>query len=197
MDPSSRPPIDPFSLLSQWLEEARRTNLREPWAMVLSTASHGEVSSRVVLLKKMREQELYFYSNYQSHKGLQLAQNPKAALNFHWNELKRQICIQGIVTKISRKDSEDYWESRSRPSQLSQYLSHQSQPIPKNLSLRQVHIDIERKWTHKKIPCPENWGGYKLKPQKVEFWLNGEDRLHQRWNYQLIQDQWVVTQLYP
>ena len=191
------PPVDPLSLLTQWLEEARTTQLCEPWAMVLSTSFYGEVSSRVILLKKMTEQCLFFYSNYQSHKGLQLSKNPKAALNFHWDELKRQVCIRGIVKMTSREDSESYWKSRPRSSQLSQYLSQQSHPIPENLSLRQAHMDLEKRFANKTIPCPKNWGGYKLKPQRIEFWLKGENRLHQRWNYQLIKNQWTLTRLYP
>ena len=169
----------------------------EPWSMVLSTALGGEVFSRVVLLKKVEQGNLFFYSNYQSQKALQLSENPQAAVNFYWDQLGRQVCIRGYVQKAPRKDSENYWRSRPRASQLSQLLSQQSLPIPKGVSLKQLHQEFESKFHNQEIPCPKNWGGYQLKPYTMEFWLNGQHRLHQRWSYQRNQNHWDLTYLYP
>ena len=198
MQTSHSPPSNPLERLSDWLKQSRKTGLSEPWAMVLSTSNQGEVSSRVVLLKELTEEGgLLFYTNYESQKGLELAQNPKAALNFYWDELKQQVRLQGTVKKTSRESSENYWRSRPRASQLSQYLSLQSQPLPEGGSLREIHKSCEEKFRSKEIPCPANWGGYELTPYRIEFWLSGDNRLHQRWNYELKRGGWEVSCLYP
>lgn len=202
-----QPPKDPLELLNQWLQEALRKGFYEPWAMVLSTSLRDEVFSRMVLLKKIQKETLFFYSNYESQKALQISQNPRAALNFYWDQLGRQVCLRGGVERSSRKASEDYWKSRSRASQVSQFLSHQSQSIPEGVSLKELHGELANKFQNQEIPCPENWGGYEFKPYAIEFWLEGKDRLHQRWSYkrdpQLKNpnsenlNPWVLTLLYP
>ena len=201
-------PPHPFTLFKQWLDEALQLDVAEPWAMVLSTSLGGEAFSRVVLLKKIVDFRLFFYTNYQSSKALQLASNPRAALNFYWDELGRQVCLRGEVQKASREDSENYWKSRSRASQLSQHLSKQSQSLPNGLDLKKLHSEVRKELGE--IPCPEHWGGYEFWPDVVEFWLRGEERLHHRWIYKQVSKEgakdtpmgsemgeWEVKALYP
>ncbi len=204
---SSWEPVDdgggqPFFILAHWLRQAIKMDIQEPLAMVLSTSSlHGDVSSRVVLLKKLTEEGLFFYTNYDSLKGEQISQNPKAALNFYWDKWCRQVRIEGLVQRASRKDSENYWKQRPRGSQISQFFSRQSQSVSEFYSLKGAYKECEQEWANKKeIPCPKNWGGYQLIPERIEFWLKEENRLHQRWLYERIQSQrkqWKLTQLYP
>ena len=198
MSAQPQPPSQPLNLLGAWLKEAQQRPVSEPWAMVLSTSAANEVSSRVVLLKKTTQQgHLFFYTNYQSQKGFQLEQNPKAALNFHWDDLDRQLRLQGVVKKASREESERYWKSRPRGSQLSQYFSLQSQRLPETLSLKEAHRICEENFRGKEIPCPENWGGYEFTSHRIEFWQRGENRLHHRWNYEWVQGRWQLSCLYP
>ncbi|MBD3646849.1 MAG: pyridoxal 5'-phosphate synthase, partial [Pseudomonadales bacterium] len=129
---------NPIVILEQWLEDAKGTNLRNPNAFVVSTVAGGQPSSRVVLVKEIRNDGIVFYTNYNSRKGHEIAENPLASANFHWDALGRQICICGSLTKNSREESVEYWNSRPRESRIAQYVSHQSEPVQDRATLEDL-----------------------------------------------------------
>lgn len=178
--------------------EAIKGNIDEPNAMVLSTADcQGNVSARYVLLKEFSKNGFIFFSNYESQKAIQLRENPKAALTFLWKPLERQVRIEGTVVKINRNESRAYFDSRPLESRISACISPQSSIIPDRdflLALRDGFIlDLQGRPPR----CPENWGGYRLKPQLMEFWQGREFRLHDRTRYQLVNKKWVTEILAP
>ncbi len=190
----------PLELLQEWIMEAQQASqISEPTAMILASASpQGEVTTRTLLLKELGPEGLIFYSNYQSEKGRQLAENPQASLHFYWDPLFRQVRIQGTVQKLSRQKSETYWRSRDRESQLSQWVSRQSEPLEEGKSLDQLVQEARNQHEGREVPCPKHWGGYLLKPELMEFWVGRPHRLHDRVRF-LRQDQnlWKSQQLYP
>ncbi len=189
---------DPLKLLDQWLREAKQIpHLEEPWAMVLSTRSKRGVSSRVVLLKQFQNSQLIFYTNYLSEKGQCIQNHPLTAMNFYWPQLGRQIRIEGPVKKISRRKSVLYWDSRSRESQLSQWISRQSQPLSSREELENLKSIAKNTFRKKNIPCPKQWGGYALFIQKIEFWKNRRHRLHDRFLFQKTSKGWKKQRLFP
>ena len=188
----------PFPVLKKWLEEALKIpGLKEPWAMVLSTSYKGRVSSRVVLLKQFQARKLFFYTNYLSSKGRDMEKNPKVAINFYWPELDRQIRIEGKVKKISRKKSVQYWKTRSRNSQLSQWISKQSKKVESRKNLEDLKKIAEKKFQNKNIPCPEHWGGYAFHIKNIEFWKNKKHRLHDRFLFEKTKSGWKIQRLFP
>ena len=202
--------LDPFLILDHWLKLALKTNsLRtdNTWFMVLSTSYKDEVSSRVVLLKELdiSKGEVIFYTNYLSQKGRQITENPLAAFNFYWPELDKQVRAEGQVFKTSREKSLQYWKSRSRQSQISQWLSKQSQEVLSKSELLDLKNKTEQKFKNKAIPCPDFWGGYRFQIKKIEFWLNGKNRLHDRFlfkktsqkNSQTNKKHWDIQRLFP
>lgn len=187
-----------FVVLEQWLKEALKINqLKEPWAMVLSTSYKEKVRSRIVLLKQVHRGELIFYTNYSSSKGKDMEKNPLVAVNFYWPQLSRQICIEGKVKKISRKKSVLYWKTRSRDSQLSQWISKQSQEVSSRKKLQNLKKEAEKMFQDKKIPCPKHWGGYALRIKKIEFWRNQDHRLHDRFLFERTEKGWKKQRLFP
>ncbi len=149
--------------------------------MTLSTLDqHDQVHARVVLLKGISKDLFFFYTNYNSHKGEQLAFHSQAALLFYWDPLGKQIRISGDVRKTSRQESVSYWQTRSRKSQISQWISQQSQPISHRNELEQQYLEAQARFENQDIPCPEHWGGYALNPTHIEFWMAHPDRLHDR-----------------
>lgn len=191
---------DPIQLFSRWLEIAKMNpNIREPTAMALGTASKdSEPSTRTVLFKGLAGPALTFYSNYHSRKGRDLEQNPKASLTFYWDALFRQIHFRGEVAKSTREQSEAYWRSRPRESQLSQTVSMQSTAVPKGVELEDLYAEANRKFADREIPCPDAWGGYILTPKEIEFWLGSKHRLHERFLFtQVASGNWSIAQLFP
>lgn len=189
---------DPIRILEQWLEDAKDTDLRNPGAFVLSTAdSSGRPSSRVVLVKSVHAKGITFYTNYDSRKGREIAENPEAAANFHWDALGRQICLRGRLEKVSREESADYWQSRPRDSQIAQYVSHQSEPVPDRNTLEQLFKDAETRFAETEVPCPENWGGYLLNAVEIEFWIADPRRFHDRFHYRKRGAEWTGQRLSP
>ncbi|MGE0763859.1 MAG: pyridoxamine 5'-phosphate oxidase [Bdellovibrionales bacterium] len=189
---------DPMSLFARWYAEAQKNaKLREPTAMALATANkQGLPSLRTVLLKSFSaEQGFVFYTNYQSHKGQDLTENPQAALLFYWDSLFQQIRVQGPIQKVSREESEAYWNLRPFESQVAGWLSRQSRAVTG--SLDQMFLDAQKKWQGKKVPCPEHWGGFALKPSVLEFWIGHPNRLHTSVRFELKNQTWVPEQLYP
>jgi pyridoxamine 5'-phosphate oxidase len=188
----------PIEKFNAWFEEAKKTNLTYANAMVLSTVSpEGFPTSRVVLMKETRPEGLVFYTNYESLKGQHMVKNPKVAANFYWDPLFRQVKWLGTVEKVSREDSEAYWNSRPRESQIGQWVSKQSRAVANRETLDNEYKAAETKWQNQNIPCPQNWGGYLLRPTYVEFWIGREGRFHDRYTYQKVENQWLGQRLYP
>ena len=190
--------LNPLVVLKAWLKTALTIKgLKDPWAMLLSTSCKGRVSSRVLLLKQLQGQELIFYSNYTSQKAEDMANNPLVAVNFYWPDLNRQIRIQGRVKKTSRAKSLAYWRSRSRGSQLSQFISRQSQAVSCQQKLEALKQEAYKKFDKKAIPCPKLWGGYKILIHSIEFWQEGPHRLHDRFLFKKAGKTWQKQRLFP
>ncbi len=189
-------PVDQFDT---WWKEAMNSALPEVNAMTLATASaDGVPSARIVLLKGYSKEGFVFYTNYDSFKGRQLAENPKACLVFLWKELERQVRITGIVQKVSPEVSEEYFHSRPVKSQLGAAVSPQSQVISDRGWLEQRFEKAEQEFAGKQIPKPDHWGGYMVVPVEVEFWQGRRSRLHDRIQYSLQADgNWEMSRLAP
>ena len=166
--------------------------------MSLATVgADNNLHSRVVLCKHWSVEGFKFYTNYQSRKGLELAQNPNVAAVFYWDALFRQIKISGAVTQTSREDSVAYWASRARDSQLSQYISRQSQAAPNRQVMEQEWEVARQEFLGRDIPCPAHWGGYLIKPERLEFWIGRPGRLHDRHEFEKTSTLWAYRRLYP
>jgi pyridoxamine 5'-phosphate oxidase len=188
-------PIDQFN---EWFKQALHLKVPEANAMVLSTVSSlGVPSGRVVLLKGLEKEGFRFYTNYDSFKGKELAENPNACLTFFWPALEQQIRITGLVEKIDPSISESYFHSRPRGSQISALASQQSSKIAHRDVLSKEVARLEKLHENEAIPKPEFWGGYVLKPTKVEFWQGRSSRLHDRFLYEHIAGKWQVSRLAP
>lgn len=191
-------PDEPLALFRHWFEEALRAELTEPNAMVLATVDAlGRPSARVVLLKDFNEAGFVFYTNYESRKGKELAQNPWAALVFWWAELMRQVRIEGRVEKVPAEESDAYFQTRPRESQLGAWASPQSQVVPDRATLEQRVAEWARQFNGRKIPRPPHWGGYRVVPEVIEFWQGRLGRLHDRLRYQRTTQGWVRERLAP
>jgi pyridoxamine 5'-phosphate oxidase len=179
---------DPMATFRNWFQVAADScneDLFEANAMTLATADlSGMVTARVVLLKGIDADSIRFYTNYESTKGKQLAENPQASVNFHWAHLGRQVRMRGSVAKTTREDSEQYFHSRPRGSQLGAIASQQSSVIESRESLEQIRADLEKKYEGQEIPLPDFWGGYALTPVVIEFWQGRLDRMHDRVVYE-------------
>jgi|TARA_B110000263_G_scaffold247491_1_gene260446 pyridoxamine 5'-phosphate oxidase len=188
----------PTAMFRDWFGKVENLDNIEVNAMTLSTSSKiGEPSSRIVLLKSYDEKGFVFYTNYNSEKGKQIEQNPYGSLTFHWNQLERQIRIRGKIRKISRAQSEKYFNSRPRLSQVSVLASKQSDVLRNRMELEERFIEIEKKYEGKEIPCPDYWGGYCLEHRKVEFWQGRRDRMHDRFAYTKHGTTWQTERLSP
>ena len=189
---------DPFLQFSLWYEDALKNDqLRFPNSMVLATAdAQGQPSARVILLKDFNQAGFTFFTNYESQKGEDLWYNPKAALCFYWDALRRQLRIQGTVTKVSAQESSDYFHSRPRESQIGAWASLQSREIDSRMDMEQKFADVDKKYPGE-IPRPDYWGGYRLKPVSFEFWQERPHRLHDRAFYELNHGQWTQKRLSP
>lgn len=190
---------EPIFLLEKWLGDAANAGQAEPNAMTLSTVnSNGFPSSRIVLLRDISQGGLVFYTNYSSEKGKQLEGNPKAALNFFWVELERQIRIQGEVSKLSKVESDAYFQSRPRLNQLSAWASPQSEIVPDRSYLEGLLKSVEERFAQTDvIPMPPFWGGYRLAPKNFEFWQGRPGRFHDRIRFVREENSWKKERLAP
>lgn len=190
---------DPIQQFDRWFQDAVAAEPELPEAASLSTAgTDGRPSARIVLLKDFDELGFVFYSNYESRKGRELNENPHAALVFYWRQLKRQISITGRVDKVSRKQSEAYYKTRPRGSQIGGHASRQSEVISSRKVLEERIREVTTEYEGKEIPLPSYWGGYRLNPEAIEFWQGRSDRLHDRLLYTRQSDGgWQIERLSP
>ena len=191
---------DPFHQFTTWYDEAVAAGLPEPEAMTLSTATlEGRPSARIVLLRGYDERGFCFFSNYASQKGRELAANPHAAVTFHWVELERQVRIVGRVEKLSVSESDAYFESRPSQSRIGAWSSPQSEVIASRDTLEQLVKEYQEKYSDESaIPRPEHWGGYRVIPERIEFWQGRPSRLHDRLRFSRIeQEAWTLERLAP
>ncbi|OBF49973.1 pyridoxamine 5'-phosphate oxidase [Mycobacterium sp. 852002-53434_SCH5985345] len=169
------------ALLRKWIDEAERSGVAEPNAMVLATVADGRPTSRSVLCKSVDESGITFFTNYDSAKGADLAATPYASVTFPWYQLGRQVHLRGPVSKVTPEATEDYWSKRPRGSQLGAWASHQSRPIASRAALLDQLAEVTARFADREqIPVPPGWGGYLLAPESVEFWQGRENRLHNR-----------------
>ena len=188
----------PFEQFEQWFNQAVKANIPDPCAMSLATVSaQGKPSLRTVLLKTFDEKGFVFFTNYNSQKSQQIGENPNVSLLFPWTELERQIEINGTATKISTAESLKYFLSRPRGSQLGAWASNQSSHINTRAMLENQLKKMKDKFSKGEIPLPDFWGGYRIVPETIEFWLGGEDRLHDRFEYVRDDGNWVINRLEP
>ena len=189
-------PDSPFESFKKWLDEAISSEVEEPTALTLSTIHEGKrPRSRVVLLKKIDDLGLVFFTNYNSQKGTEIASNPYAAMNFFWPELERQVRVEGHIEKISSTESDDYFYSRPKESQAGAIVSAQSKEIPEGLDLSaEINALIKQP---DKLKRPEHWGGFRLIPDYFEFWQGRPSRIHDRVFYQLQNERWSKGRLSP
>lgn len=192
----ARNPIQQFDL---WFKEALNSTIREPNAMTLATIGlDAKPSARIVLLKGFNEDGFLFYTNYESQKGKDLAHNPNVAVVFLWKELERQVRIEGIANKISASRSYDYFKSRPKGSQVGAWASPQSQTIVDRKWLENKYAQLAKEYANQAIlPKPPNWGGYQIVPSRMEFWQGRSSRLHDRINYTLQEEEWLLERLAP
>ena len=190
---------NPFIQFETWFNQALDAKLLEPNAFSLATVGVDMMPSiRTVLLKTFDEKGFVFFTNYKSTKAKQIEENPKAAALFTWLDLERQIKIEGNVERISTTDSLKYFLSRPKGSQIGAWVSHQSEIITSRSLLEQKFDEIKRKFLKGEVPFPSFWGGYAIKPIRIEFWQGGQDRLHDRFLYELNDDNtWVISRLAP
>jgi pyridoxamine 5'-phosphate oxidase len=184
---------DPFVLFDEWFAEAQASEPNDPNAMALATVDpRGHPSSRMVLLKGF-----IFYTNLEGRKSKELAGNPNAALLFHWKSLRRQIRIEGAVTRVDDATANGYFSTRSRNSQLGAWASDQSRPLDSRTTFEARFAAEEARFADKEVTRPPHWSGWLVTPAKIEFWQDREFRLHERWLYVRDKDGWTTGMLYP
>lgn len=189
---------DPVQQFSDWFEQARKTDIADPTAMILATVdSSGKPSQRTVLLKYFDENGYVFFTNYESRKAREIEKNPKVSLLFVWLELERQIMISGTAKKISAAESAKYFMSRPKDSQVAAWVSSQSHPLSSRQMLLQKFAEMKKKLGEGKVPLPSFWGGYKVQPDEYEFWQGRKNRLHDRFHYIPGADGWTIERLAP
>lgn len=191
-------PEDPLAFFGQWFSEAKTAGMIEPTGATLATSDrNGKPSARTVLVKSFDAEGFYFYTNYESRKGRQLAENPQAALLFWWDKLERQVRIEGRVEKLETDASDRYFANRPHGSQIGAHASPQSRPIANREELVEHFSDAEAKFDQGAVPRPDNWGGYRLQAELIEFWQGRKNRLHDRLCFQRTPDGWITQRLAP
>lgn len=189
---------NPFQQFEIWIKEAIDSQILDPYAMSVSTVDKdGQPSTRIVYLRGISEKGFVFYTNYKSLKGKGIEENNKVALNFFWGELERQVRVEGVVDKLSAQDSDAYFDKRPRESQIGAWASNQSELLKGREDLEEKVIFYTNKFEGAPVPRPEHWGGYIIKPSKIEFWQGRPSRLHDRLIYSNSNDNWTVYRVAP
>ncbi|HUZ19658.1 MAG TPA: pyridoxamine 5'-phosphate oxidase [Acidimicrobiales bacterium] len=189
---------DPLRQFQHWYAEAHEAGEREPDAMALATAgADGSPTVRFVLLKSVDESGFVFYTNWNSRKGRQLEENPRAALSFRWTLLERQVRIEGAASKMDVASSDLYFATRPRAAQLGAWASAQSEPVASRADLDEHLEVVTARFAGRDVPRPPWWGGYRVQPDRFEFWVSHPDRLHDRFEYRLEGNRWMIRRLNP
>ena len=189
---------DPFALFDSWYDEARLSEINDSNAMALATAdAQGRSSARMVLLKGHGPTGFVFYTNYEGRKAADLFANPYAALLFHWKSLRRQVRIEGPVETVSPEEGDAYFATRSRDSQLGAWASDQSRPLDSRETFERRYEEVRARFEGRAVPRPPHWSGFRVIPERIEFWRDREHRLHERHLFVREGDGWVESLLYP
>jgi len=189
---------DPFQLFDEWFAEARASEINDPEAMALATVGgDGQPSVRMVLLKGHGPDGFSFYTNEQSSKGEQLSANPRAALLFHWKTLRRQVRIEGGIERVADADADAYFASRARDSQIGAWASDQSRPLDCRETFEQRFDQVKQQFEGQDVPRPPHWRGYRVIPERFEFWSDRPHRLHERRLFTQAEGSWSEGLLYP
>jgi pyridoxamine 5'-phosphate oxidase len=189
---------DPFVQFRQWYADAEEHGQLQPDAMVVATSTiDGHPSARMVLLRGVDDRGFWFFTNFESRKGIELAANPHVAIALHWPEVLRQVRATGRAERLTDADSDAYWYARPRASRVSAWASAQSRPIASRELLEAQARDVEARFGDTEVPRPEGWGGYRVVPDEIEFWQHRDDRLHDRFEYRRSGDGWQVVRLQP
>ncbi len=189
---------DPIALFDEWFAEARESEINDAEAMALATAdATGQPSARMVLLKGHGPDGFTFYTNEQSAKGEQLAENPRAGLLFHWKSLRRQVRVEGPVERVPEEDADTYFATRARDSQLGAWASDQSRPLDNRATFEQRFEEVKLRFEGKEVPRPPHWRGYRVVPERIEFWSDRPHRLHERRLFKSDEGGWTEGLLYP
>jgi len=189
---------DPVSVLREWFEQAGKAGLMLPETMCLATSTpDGHPSARMVLLKEIGERSVVLYTNYDSRKGEELRANPRAAAVLHWAVLQRQIRIEGPVTRLAREESQRYFHSRDRGSQIGAWASKQSRTLESRAALERRERDMRQKFRDQEVPLPDFWGGLRIEIEAIEFWQGRANRLHDRMRFDWSEGAWSARRLYP
>ena len=188
----------PLAQFREWFDAARDAGVAFPETMTLATASaDGAPSARMVLLKGADEDGFVFFTGYESRKGEELAANPRAALVFYWQPLGRQVRVEGPVERVPEAESAEYWSTRPRGSQLAAWSSRQSRPLGSREELEQRYAELEREHHGRDGPLPPHWGGFRLRPEAIEFWEHRDNRLHDRVRFTRAREGWEAERLWP
>jgi pyridoxamine 5'-phosphate oxidase len=189
---------DPFDQFAAWFDEALSAQIAEPNAMLLGTAdAAGNPSGRIVLLKGFDKSGFVFFTNYESRKARNLAENPRCFLHFFWRELERQVVIYGLANRVSEAESDEYFASRPYESRIGAWASRQSEPIASRSEIEARFEEYKRLYPGPDVPRPPFWGGFRVKPDRFEFWQGRPGRLHDRLEYYLSEGKWQIRRLSP
>lgn len=188
---------EPVEQFSRWFNFARRSRIYQPEAFSLATCAEGQPSSRMLLMKGFDVRGFVFYTNYGSRKGREVEANPRAAMLFFWAELYREIRIEGSLSRVTTEESATYFHSRLRGSQIGAWASAQSETLDSRETLIRREREFEAKFKGQEVPLPPYWGGYRLTPERIEFWQGRPYRLHDRFVYERADAAWRVRRLYP
>jgi len=191
-------PTDPHALFEEWLAEARLAEPNDPTAMALATAdAEGRPSARMVLMKGHDQRGFVFYTNFDSRKGGELAANPYAALLFHWKSLRRQVRIEGPVEPVTGAEADSYFATRARDSQLGAWASDQSRPLDSRATFEARYEEVRSRFEGAEVPRPPRWSGWRVAPERIEFWSDRAHRLHERLLFTRDGEGWSEGLLYP
>ena len=190
---------NPIELFKKWISKAEEGEINDPNAVAVATADqNNQPNVRMVLLKGLSDTGFVFYTNFNSKKGGELKANQKASMCFHWKSLRRQVRVLGKVEEVSSKEADDYYNSRPYKNRISAWASSQSQVLDKRETFFKKIKEFEEKYPDQNnVPRPPHWSGWRLLPDEIEFWVDGEGRIHERLNYKKIKDEWVKEILYP